>query len=397
MAISYQEQADLTCPSCGADFTAAIWLILDAQEQPAAVDDLRRGVLNMVSCPHCTSSGPAGAPLLFHDAQARRVIFAGSPGAAEHAVRDQARDLHAILVGSIPEEQRRPYLADVDIAQDVEGVAHLLRRMDRRRSAAPAPTPTPDSRLPTPEPAPPLLLAVQELLEAGSPEDLDRVLAQHPLLLAPATDLTLAQLADVAVEQRAYAIAESLQQARRLLAQMGGTLTDLSAPDAEVPTHTLSDQALQAFMQAQSGAELLDAVRAHPLLLHPEVDGLLAERIDQALDEGHDRLASALEERREALAELRVARAVEVVAAPDDQPNPQEPTLEEAIEALLIADGEEAMVEVIDLYPVLLEEVATQALWQFASEARVGGDEELARYAIECREMLRRVREELGD
>ncbi|MBX0328958.1 CpXC domain-containing protein, partial [Oscillochloris sp. ZM17-4] len=135
MAISYQEQAELTCPSCGADFTAAIWLILDAQEQPAAVDDLRRGALNIVICPHCDSSGPAGAPLLFHDAQARRVIFAGAPGAAEHEVRDQARDLHAILVGAIPEDQRRPYLADVDIAQDVEGVAHMLRRMDRRRGA----------------------------------------------------------------------------------------------------------------------------------------------------------------------------------------------------------------------------------------------------------------------
>jgi hypothetical protein len=45
---------------------------------------------------------------------------------------------------------------------------------------------------------------------------------------------------------------------------------------------------------------------------------------------------------------------------------------------------------------VLLEDEAAQALWQFAAEARAGGDEELARYAVECREMLRRVREELG-
>ncbi|MEI7771557.1 MAG: CpXC domain-containing protein, partial [Chloroflexales bacterium] len=137
MPISYQEQAELTCPSCGAGFTSAVWLILDAQEQPGALDELRRGALNSVTCPHCGSSGPAGAPLLFHDAQARRVIFAGAPGAAEHEVRDQARNLHALLVGAIPEEQRRPYLADVDIAQDVDGVARLLRRMERRRGAAP--------------------------------------------------------------------------------------------------------------------------------------------------------------------------------------------------------------------------------------------------------------------
>jgi hypothetical protein len=360
------------------------------------VDELRQGSLNSVICPHCGSSGPAGAPLLFHDAQARRVIFAGAPDAAEHEVRDQARNLHALLVGAIPEEQRRPYLADVDIAQDVEGVAHMLRRLERRRGAAPAPSPQPPAASAPDDPAPPLLVAVQELLEAGSPEDLDRVLAVHPVLLAPATDLTLAQLADVAVEQRAYDIAESLQQARRLLGEMASAARpDAPAPHVEAVISALPDPALQALMQAQSGADLLDAVGAHPLLLHPGVDGLLADQIDQALDEGHDRQASALEERREALAELRATRATQAAAAPEASSAQEEPTIDEAIEALLIADGEDALADVIDRYPLLLDDLAAQALWQFAAEARASGDEEMARYAIECRELLRRVREGL--
>ena len=41
MPIAYQEQAQLTCPACGADFEAPVWLILDAQEQPEAADALR--------------------------------------------------------------------------------------------------------------------------------------------------------------------------------------------------------------------------------------------------------------------------------------------------------------------------------------------------------------------
>jgi hypothetical protein len=144
-------------------------------------------------------------------------------------------------------------------------------------------------------------------------------------------------------------------------------------------------------MQAQSGADLLAAAEAHPALLRPEVDALLAERVDMALDEGNDRLAGALEERREALAELRAARA----AAPAAATGADQPSLEEAIEALLIAEGEDAMAEVIDRYPLLLDDVAAQALWQFAAEARASGDEEMARYAIECRALLQRVREGL--
>jgi hypothetical protein len=403
MPIAYQEQAQLTCPACGADFEAPVWLILDAQEQPEATAALRRGELNIVACPSCGNSGPAGAPLLFHDAAARRVIFAPAPGAAEHELRDQARDLHALLVGSIPEEQRRPYLADVDIAQDVAGIAHLLERMDRRRRPQQAPQGAlpeapPPSSAPQPPPGrsegspPPLLVAVEAMLSADSAAELDRVLADYPILLDASTDVTLAQLAEVAVEQRAFDVAESLRQARDLLARMAAA-TAMSPRPPDAPIVMLPPATLQALLQAQNAAELEAAAEAHPLLLRPEADALLAERVELALDEGNERLAQSIEERREALAQLRAARAAEGEAG--DSAEAGAVTIDEAIEALLIADGEEAMAEVIDRYPVLLEEVAAQALWQFAAEARAGGDEELARFAVECREMLRRVREEL--
>ena len=51
------------------------------------------------------------------------------------------------------------------------------------------------------------------------------------------------------------------------------------------------------------------------------------------------------------------------------------------------------MAVVIDAYPMLLEDVAAQALWHFAAEARASGDEDLAILAIECREMLRRMKD----
>jgi hypothetical protein len=386
MPISYQEPIQLSCPACGADVEAQIWLILDAQEEPAAVDALLAGELNLVVCPHCARRGPAGAPLLYHDAAARRVIFAAAPGAAEHEVRDQARELHALLVGSIPEEQRRPYLVDVDIAQDVDGIAHLVRRLRKRRPAEPTPPPAPA----TPSEPPALLVAVEALLAADSAEELDRILASQPILLDPATDTTLAQLIEVAVQQREPAVAESLRQARTLLRRMSATLEQPTPADAPTDREAL----IVALLATTTADELMAVVAAHPELLQIEADRLLAERVDLALDEGNERLAQALEDRREALLELRRMQATAEVNQTAQAA--VAPTLDEAIEALLTAEGEAALVEVIDHYPLLLDPVAADALWQFAAEARASGDEELAVYAIECRELLRRVREGLG-
>lgn len=373
MPISYREQAPLTCPHCGNDFSAEIWLIIDADEEPEAAAALRREEINIVACPHCGARGPAGAPLLYHDAQARRVLFAPAPGAADHEIREQARELHALLVGSIDIEQRRPYLADVDIAQDMSGLAHLLRRLDaRRRGPASPPSPPPAPPVAPSDEPPPLLAAVEALLAADTAADLEQALAKHPELLEPATIATLTQLAEVAAAQGEADIAQGLRNARDLLAKMSRR--------AEPERLTaIPPDALQALLSAHSDAELEQVVARYPLLLRPEMDELLAAEIEAALASAAEQLAQLLEARRSMLAAFRAAPA----PAAD---------LETAIEALLVADDEDAIAQVIDQYPLLLSTTAEQALWEFAAEARAGGDEELARHAIACRELLRRVR-----
>jgi sarcosine oxidase delta subunit len=370
MPISYREQAQLTCPHCGADFEAEVWLIIDAAEEPEAAAALRREELNLVACPHCGKQGPAGAPLLYHDAQARRVMFAPAPGSSDYEIREQARDLHALLVGSIEPEQRRPYLADVDIAQDMSGLALLLRRLDARRPPKPPSAPPP---LPPGEHSP-LMTAIEALLAADSDTELEQVLAQHPELLDPAALATLNQLAEVAVAQGERVIAQSLRQARDILARM-------SHHETVERLTTIPPAALQELLNAHSDTELEQVVARHPLLLRPEVDQLLAEEIEAALAADAERLAQMLETRRAMLAALRNAPTSEA-----------ETDLEAAIEALLVAEDEETIAQVLDDYPVLLSETAEQALWEFAAEAKAGGDEELARHAIACRELLRRVR-----
>jgi hypothetical protein len=142
-------------------------------------------------------------------------------------------------------------------------------------------------------------------------------------------------------------------------------------------------------LQVQSSNALANLAQTYPLLLEPWVDDTLSTIIDQVLEEGNERLAHNLEQRREQLAVLRQELvgqdAIEALVRQD------------AIEALLAAEDDETLAGVLIAYPVLLTEETLQDLWQLAADARSHGDEELARYAVECRAMLRKVREELPD
>ncbi|MCG8346425.1 MAG: CpXC domain-containing protein [Chloroflexales bacterium] len=435
MAISYSEPAQLTCPDCGSDFDADVWLVLDAQEHPEQLQAIYDGTLNRVTCANCGSTGPAGAPLLFHDRAARQVIFAASPGAAEHEWREQVRELHSLLVGSIPIEERRVYLSDVQIAQDVGGIAHILRKAQRLRSSQintsgptspPAETATEAEASHTPlaeadakveashtPPAEtaessPLLVAIQALIGADEPASLQAVLAEHPILLARETDSALAQLSDVAFEQRAYDIAASLHHARQLLANIraeGDADLTLEAETASPPhgsaemsaaASVLPDPAYQALLRVDTSDTLLRTAQDYPVLLEPWVGDYLSYRLDTALDEGNENLAQLLHERRELLAEVTGQGQMQADSAAMAG-GALDPQIATAIAALLTAGDEEAMAQALDEYPVLLTDAAQEALWRFASDARASGDEELAAYAVECRAMLRKVREGLEE
>jgi hypothetical protein len=414
MPISHREQTSLTCPACGGGFAASLWLILDAQEHPEQVTALRQHHLNVVDCPHCGRRGPTDTALLLHDSAARRVLFAAPPGVPEHVWREQARDLHAVLVGSIAPEARHAYLGDVQVTQDVAGIAHALEK-DARRQARPASSePPPVVSVPEPAAAPAageeppdlVLEAVHSLLLLEGAEGLHDLLQRYPVLLTPAADEALEQLADVAVDQREHDLADALHRARVLLnrartgsAAIDGTLASSpaaapatpppvpvapAAPAAPVPD--MPAELYRALLGAQRPDDLRQLAQQQPTLLEPWVDAALSQMINSVLEEGNERLAATLEERRELLADLRAAAPGD--AAPD--------SLHDAVEALLSADDEDVLAQVLLEYPALLTEEAEDALWRLSAEARSQGDEELATYAVECRAMLRRVREGLA-
>ncbi len=398
MPISYNERSPLICPACRAGFESDIWRLVDAAERPDLAEALREGQLNLVVCPRCGYSESAGAPVLFHDPLARRVYFAPTPGAAEHELREQAQELLYLLVGSIPEEERQPYLGDLQVEQDLDGVRRAVLRRSRRPGTARQPVPIRPEPIPVAPPvAPPaesadlerVLEIVQELLSADTLAEFHALVETHPLLLTPAADEVLEALAATAMQQGERSVAGAISEARAALARIRsgadqGMPEPLMEAEPAPSAKQLAGPALQALLRASSPAELIDATRDHPALLEPWADAVVVSEAEATLDEGHERMAQLLLERRDALLELRRELT-------------SEEALLRAVEALLRTNEEDELARVLMEYPALLTESTQEILLNLAAGAQARNDQRLAEYAVERRAMLWKVREGLEE
>lgn len=395
--------------------SAEVWSLVDAAERPDLAAELRDATLNLVACPSCGSQFTANAALLFHDKASRRVYFAVPANVGEHIWREQAQALLYALVGSLPEEQQLPYLGDVQLEQELAGVRRAVLRRERGRRTAgappvgrpvesvlgalPASQPAPVARTPAPAPAGALVEAVQSLLAADNQPEFDAILAAQPELLTEAGDAAIQQLAELAYGQGEREIADALRELRTGLGRLRrgepaiapepaetATAAELPPNPPEVPASAvaLPDAAYQALLLVASPAALAEAARTYPVLLEIWADDALLARAEAALDEGNERLAQTIEDRREALAELR-----EQASEPA--------SLLQALHALMQAADDDAVAAVLLEHPMLLTDAAQAALPELASIARARGDAALAEYALACRALLHKVRAGLDE
>lgn len=294
---------------------------------------LHQGQLHTATCPHCHKEQPIGHALLFHDRQARCVVFAVPHECAEHLWHDQARELHALLVERLPVDQRLPYLNDVHIAHDLAGIARVHTKARRRYSTTSSPQQhathepariqeTRESYEVVAEPATQptkresdLYETIQQLLTAPTQEAVVSLIERTPRLLEPQTDQVLRDLANTAFEQRDYESVECLLHIRQTLTRM--RTQDRSQNDTVIPsritTHetvssptsdTLSG-AYYALLYAASQLELHNIVQSYPDVLEPWFDDVLEEEWRYALADGYERLALILVHRYELVSELR--------------------------------------------------------------------------------------------
>lgn len=179
---SQQETATVQCPTCGQPFPATVWLIIDRQERPDVVKTLMDGELNVARCPHCGAEGGITHPLLFHDAERQQMLVA-MPLTVQgmDAARELVGDLLERFLATVPEDERQPYMGDIEMVPELDGLRALLIEQ----------AVADDDRVTAQLTA----IALQDLLNVGDELDFQRVIAQHrTLLLTPRAEEALDQI-----------------------------------------------------------------------------------------------------------------------------------------------------------------------------------------------------------
>jgi hypothetical protein len=197
------------CPACKARTEHPAWVVVDAEDRPDVIDELRQGRLRSFDCPRCGRSTATNTSLLLDTRRRSPLLFAPDPKADEQRSREQlfaslqihqrgsrksgSRALPAVL--PIPHDLI-VIAVDRDIDDDLascaagtwRGESVALQRYGRwlaqvvreRRDAD-------------------LKQAISSLVsEATDAAGFARVVRAHPVLLTDAADELLAAMQDVA-------------------------------------------------------------------------------------------------------------------------------------------------------------------------------------------------------
>jgi hypothetical protein len=380
MSISYAEPVSLTCPRCQTPFINDTFIIVDGVERPDLVGRILDETLHDASCPKCQQLGRVPAPLLYHDGRKARVLLGVPPGLPEAEWREVGQTLLWTLIGALPEQARLPYLGEVQAEAGLAGVAKIIRDEQLAGSGVDDPD----------EDLPPIVIAIQALLDARGAAELQQALAQHPILNEPQSVTIMQELAAAAIKHgqieaaNAFArAAELLEQVKQMRAHAPVVAVDLGAAEQRVTPEALEELAF-ALLRSTSGQELARTVDEHPELLEDWIDDALAAYAEQARRENKPRIAEGLDERRAALRELR------------RQYREQQPVLD-AIQAYLQAETGDEIEAIVLENELLTTDAADQSLARLAESARGEGDTAFAEFVEERRRFLQQVRAALDE
>ncbi|GAC1538734.1 MAG: CpXC domain-containing protein [Herpetosiphon sp.] len=371
--LSQSETIELNCPRCGRPFEVQTWVVVDGNERPDLVAGVLNDTLHNVTCPACGYAGAVPSPLLYHDAAAARVLLAVPPGMPEAEWREAGQTLLWSLIGALPESHRLSYLGELQAEMGLVGIAGVIRRERLAGSGAADETP-------------PLVLAVEALLHAATPAQLQQVLKDHSLLVDPQAITILRELAHAAYQQDEPDAGAGFTRAADLLVELGA-LAAATPPTtagavavAAVGDEDPLDELAFAILRTRSGADLAAVVDLYPELLQDHSDQSLSDWAVRTRTAGKTRMADGMDERRRALAEMR---------AQYHRDRPVLDAVQQLLEALTPADVEAVILTYDELLTLAADDILTRLI--------DGADASTAALIVERRDLLRRVSNLLHD
>ncbi|OQY87503.1 MAG: hypothetical protein B6D41_11635, partial [Chloroflexi bacterium UTCFX4] len=385
MPLSFSQNTALTCSQCHTPFNAELWLIVDAGERPDLAARCRDGSIHVVAC-RSGHRGMLGAPLLYHDRAKQQLFLAYPDGMSEQQVQETGAQLVQQLRAQMLILPNTAYLdapqalpigllsAAIDDKLDevVEQLQQHAAQLEKLRDH-------PALRVLQEHQA--LGKTIQEWMNTDSWTESKQFLEAHPELLTNDAELVFAAMLDLARAQEDADAPRVLNEHREILraarangidaafekylargaanergaaderasdarAQLQARLAELDIQSQEEFERALPDhpelqelfarvmrdenpilQAIEKLMDAGSPQEVIQLVRAYPLLLDDEGMDAMREIISNARERGDQGTANHLQERLTTLEQIKasgarveeLAEQAEIQASLDDE------------------------------------------------------------------------------
>ena len=104
--------AQVTCPSCGASYTAAVFTIVDLGANPELKGLLLGGQINTAVCNACGAGGPLSVPLMVHEPEHEflGVVVPGQARLDDMQTQKMIGEMSQTLMARLPSDQRKGYM-----------------------------------------------------------------------------------------------------------------------------------------------------------------------------------------------------------------------------------------------------------------------------------------------
>ncbi|MXX25289.1 MAG: hypothetical protein F4Z82_07600 [Caldilineaceae bacterium SB0668_bin_21] len=104
--------AQVTCPSCGAAYTAAVFSIVDLGANPELKGLLLAGQINTAVCNACGAGGPLSVPLMVHEPEHEflGVVVPGQARLDDMQTQKMIGEMSQALMARLPSDQRKGYM-----------------------------------------------------------------------------------------------------------------------------------------------------------------------------------------------------------------------------------------------------------------------------------------------